>query len=72
MEPLKIWLTTVKEEGSQVEVDGKAVTNADIVQFINNLKTTKFFSDIQLIESRQAIELNVPIYSFKLKCTMVI
>jgi type IV pilus assembly protein PilN len=77
MEPLKIWLTTVREEGtkeggSQVEVDGKAVTNADIVQFINNLKNTKFFSDIQLIESRQAIELNVPIYSFKLKCTMVI
>jgi len=72
MEPLKIWLTTVKEEDSHVEVDGKAVTNADIVQFINNLKNTKFFSDIQLIESRQAIELNVPIYNFKLKCTMVI
>jgi type IV pilus assembly protein PilN len=72
MEPLKIWLTTVKEEGQQVEVDGKAVTNADIVQFINNLKNTKFFGDIQLIESRQAIELNVPVYSFKLKCTMVI
>jgi len=72
MEPLKIWLTTVKEEDSHVEVDGKAVTNADIVQFINNLKNTKFFSDIQLIESRQAVELNVPIYNFKLKCTMVI
>jgi type IV pilus assembly protein PilN len=72
MEPLKIWLTTVSEQGPQVEVEGKAITNSDIVEFINNMKNTKFFTDIQLIESRQAIELNIPVYNFKLKCTMVI
>jgi type IV pilus assembly protein PilN len=72
MEPLKIWLTSVSEQGPQVEIDGKAITNSDIVEFINNMKNTKFFADIQLIESRQAIELNIPVYNFKLKCTMVI
>ena len=72
MDPLKIWLTTVTEQGPQVEVDGKAITNSDIVEFINNMKNTKFFTDIQLIESRQAIESNVPVYNFKLRCTMVI
>jgi type IV pilus assembly protein PilN len=72
MDPLKIWLTTISAQGSQVDIDGKAITNSDIVEFINNLKNTKFFSDIQLIESRQDIELNVPIYKFKLRCTMVI
>jgi len=72
MEPLKIWLTSVTEQGPQVEVDGKAITNSDIVEFINNMKGTKFFTDNQLIESRQAIESNIPIYNFKLKCTMVI
>jgi len=67
IEPLKIWLTTIT-----VDIEGKAITNADIVEFINNMKNSKFFSDIQLIESKQAIELNIPIYNFKLRCTMVI
>ncbi|MBI3810801.1 MAG: PilN domain-containing protein [Nitrospirae bacterium] len=72
MDPLKIWLSNMTEQDSKVDIDGKAITNADIVDFINHLKNAKVFTDIQLIESRQAVELNVPIYSFKLRCTMVI
>lgn len=72
MDPLKIWLTNITEQESRVDIDGKAITNSDIVEFINKLKSTKFFTDIQLIESRQAVEFNVPIYNFKLRCTMVI
>lgn len=72
MDPLKIWLGSITAQGSQVDIDGKAITNSDIVEFINKMKNTNFFTDIQLIESRQAVELNVPIYNFKLRCTMVI
>jgi type IV pilus assembly protein PilN len=72
VDPLKIWLGTISVQGSQVEIDGRAITNSDIVEFINNMKNTKFLTDIQLIESRQAVELNVPIYNFKLRCAMVI
>jgi type IV pilus assembly protein PilN len=72
MDPLKIWLANIQVQDTRIDIDGKAVTNADIVEFINHLKGAKIFTDIQLIESRQAIELTVPIYSFKLRCTMVI
>jgi type IV pilus assembly protein PilN len=72
VDPLKIWLGKISAQGSQIEIEGKAITNSDIVEFINNMKNTKFFTDIQLIESRQAVELSVPIYNFKLRCTMVI
>lgn len=72
MDPLKIWLGTITAQDSKIDIDGKAITNSDIVEFINNMKNAKIFTDIQLIESRQAVELNVPIYNFKLRCTMVI
>src|SRR5436309_1707720 len=37
LDPLKIWLTTVDGD-AQVAINGKALTNDDIVQFIRNLK----------------------------------
>lgn len=70
LEPLKIWLTALTAQGPTVDLDGNAVTNSDIVEFINSLLSSKMFSDIQLIESRQTIEANIPIYSFKLRCTL--
>ncbi len=72
MDPLRIWLSNITVQDSKIDIDGKAIANADIVEFINTMKNTKIFTDIQLIESRQAVELNVPIYNFKLRCTMVI
>ncbi|MBI3994580.1 MAG: PilN domain-containing protein [Nitrospirae bacterium] len=72
MDPIKIWLSGITAQGSKIDIDGKAITNSDIVEFINHMKDTKFFTDIQLIESRQTVEFNVPVYNFKLRCTMVI
>ena len=72
MDPLKIWLTGITAKDSAIDIDGKAITNSDIVEFINNMKKSNIFTDIQLVESRQVVELNVPVYSFKLRCTLVI
>ena len=71
MDPLKIWLQSLTAKAGQVDIDGKAITNTDIVEFINAMKGTNFFSDIQLIESRQTIEANIPVYNFKLRCILV-
>ncbi len=70
LDPLKIWLNNISAQGIQVDIDGKAITNSDIVELINRLKDSKMFSDVQLIESRQAFEANIPIYNFKLRCSM--
>lgn len=72
LEPLKVWLVSISVQENRVDLDGKAITNSDIVEFINRLKSSKYFSDILLIESRQVIEGNIPIYSFKLKSTLVL
>jgi type IV pilus assembly protein PilN len=70
--PDRVWLTSLTEQAGKVDLEGRAVTNAEIVEYINNLKTSRYISDIQLIESRQVSEGGIPVYNFKLKCTLVV
>ena len=70
--PARVWLVGLAQQGNSVTIEGKAITNSELVDFIDNLKRSKYFSEIQILESRQGIESNVPIYNFKLNCTMAI
>jgi type IV pilus assembly protein PilN len=70
--PERVWLTSLTEQAGKVDLEGRAVTNAEIVEYINNLKASRYISDIQLIESRQMSEGGIPVYNFKLKCTLVV
>lgn len=70
LDPLKVWLTGIEEASPQITVDGKALSNDDIVAFIKNLQQVNFFSNVFLEESRQAILEGVVIYQFKLKMTI--
>lgn len=65
LDPLKVWLTSA-EGDTQVMVVGKALANADVVEFIKNLQQTNHFSSVSLQESVQGMEEGVTIYSFKL------
>ena len=69
LDPLKIWLTSVDGD-AQVAINGKALTNDDIVQFIRNLQQSGFFTDVMLEESRQAPEEGLIIYQFRLKMSV--
>lgn len=66
IEPLKVWLTNLKLSTDSVEVEGKALTNDDVVEFVNNLRRTDFFANINLQESKAAVENKINIYQFKL------
>ena len=66
LEPLKVWLTSLKVSADTVELEGRALTNDDVVEFVNNLRRTDFFSGINLQESRAAVENKINIYQFKL------
>ena len=72
MDKLKLWLVQLEVKGKGVSLSGKAVTNSDIVEFIGNLKSSKYFSDVQLIESKQVLEKGISIYSFRMKTTLVL
>lgn len=66
LDPLKLWLVSMTLKGNNVELDGRALTKDDVVEFVNNLRRTDYFSTIRLIESRSAPEKNVNVYQFKL------
>ncbi|WP_455377904.1 PilN domain-containing protein [Petrachloros mirabilis] len=66
LEPLKLWLVRVGVSGQNIDLEGRALTNDDVVEFVNNLRRTDYFSDINLQESRAATESQVNLYQFKL------
>ena len=72
--PDRVWLVSMNEQGGKIDLEGRAITNSDIVDFINNLKRSPFFKDVQIVESRQSSdnEKKIALYNFKLICTMVL
>jgi type IV pilus assembly protein PilN len=66
LEPLKVWLVRVAVSGKEIDIEGRAATNDDVVEFVNNLRRTDYFSNINLQESKAAVESQLNIYQFKL------
>lgn len=66
LEPLKVWLTKLGLSSDTVELEGKALTNDDVVDFVNNLRRTDFFTGINLQESKAAVENKINVYQFRL------
>lgn len=66
LEPLKLWLVRLEVKEKQVDLDGKALSQDDIVEFINNLRRTDHFTEIRLLESRAAAEGKTTTYQFKI------
>ncbi|MCP9454516.1 MAG: PilN domain-containing protein [Nitrospira sp.] len=66
VDPLNIWLTRLGISTDTVELEGKALTNDDVVAFANNLKGTDYFTAITLQESKAATENKVNLYQFRL------
>ena len=58
-------------KGNNVELEGRAVTNDDVVEFINNLRRTEQFGAIKLMENqagKKTTKMNT--YQFKLDLSM--
>lgn len=66
LEPLKVWLTRLGVASDTVELEGKALTNDDVVEFVNNLRRTDYFTGINLQESKATVENTVNLYQFRL------
>lgn len=66
LEPLKVWLTRLGLSANTVELEGKALTNDDVVDFVNNLRRTDYFTGINLQESKAAVENKINVYQFRL------
>ena len=70
LDPLKVWLTKLGVASETVELEGKALTNDDVVEFVNNLRRTDQFGAIKLMESRAGLDNKMNTYQFKLDLSM--
>ena len=72
MLPKGVWLTSLAESGGTIKISGVAFTNPDLVNYVQNLKGSKYMTDVQLIESRQAKIEQSSVYNFSLSFKMKI
>jgi type IV pilus assembly protein PilN len=67
--PQGVNLKSLSEKNNQVDIDGTAFTNNDIVRFVDNLKASPYFTDVFLQETVQGMQEGIEIYTYKLQVT---
>ena len=64
--PPGVWLTSMDVTVDKVNLSCTAFTNTDVVNYVDNLKSSKLFTDIYLLESVQAQTAGFSLYNFRL------
>ena len=70
--PKGVWITSLVDKGGVVSLQGFAFTNPNLVNYVQNLKGSKYIVNVSLIESRQKKVGDATIYGFKLNFRMKI
>jgi len=68
--PNGVWLQTMTMSGENINIDGYAFANSDVVSYVDNLKNSKIFTEIYLQESKSSTIEKIPVYMFKLTFKM--
>lgn len=68
--PKGVWLTLLVDKNGLINIEGVAHTNYDLVGYVQNLKDSKYFTDVNLVESRQTEIESFSVYKFKLTLRM--
>jgi len=66
--PEKIQLETLKKEGSKLGIEGFALDDETVANFMTNLRKSKIFKNVDLIVSEQAELSKVKVKKFILSC----
>jgi Tfp pilus assembly protein PilN len=68
--PKGVWLTILNDKSGVISIEGFAHTNYDLVAYVQNLKESKYLTDVMLVESRQTAIDTFEVYKFKLTFRM--
>jgi len=70
--PEKIHLESLKKEGSRLGIEGIALDDETIANFMTNLRKSKLFKNVDLIVSEQVEQSKIKLKKFILSCEIVI
>jgi type IV pilus assembly protein PilN len=65
--PERLWLTEFKETNGNTSMAGMAVDNQTVADFLRALEKSVYFSDVELIETTQVEQNNVPLKKFSMR-----
>ena len=64
--PEKLWLNSFKEQGGSINIDGTAISNEVIAQFMTDMEKSSNFKDIELVVTEQIEQGGVKMKKFSL------
>jgi type IV pilus assembly protein PilN len=65
--PNNVDLTAMTEASGNINLDGEAFTNEDVVKFVDNLKASPYLTDVYLNETVRATFEGYDFYKYKLQ-----
>ena len=65
--PLGVNIASLSVSSNNINIEGEAFTNDDIVRFVDNLKASRLLSDVTLLETSQAKHEGIDVYKYKLQ-----
>jgi type IV pilus assembly protein PilN len=69
--PEKLQLESLKKEGSKLAIEGIALDDETIANFMTNLRKSKLFKNIDLIVSEQVVQSQLKLKKFILSCEII-
>ena len=70
--PEKLQLESLKKEGSKLGIEGIALDDETIVNFMTNLRKSKLFKNVDLIVSEQVEQSKIKLKKFILSCEIIL
>jgi type IV pilus assembly protein PilN len=65
--PVGVNLVSLNESSNNINIEGEAFTNDDVVRFVDNLKASPYLSEVMLLETDQIRRESLDIYKYKLQ-----
>ncbi|GAK52825.1 fumbrial assembly [Candidatus Moduliflexus flocculans] len=66
-----LWLTSFTQQGDALAINGSALSNPVVSDYMRNLQASKFFKDVELVVSQSRLVGTQTIRDFQLKMALV-
>ncbi len=62
----QLWLTSLKETGPEIRIDGVSLGNEILADFMKRLETSSLFKQVDLVHSTQGVYKDLKVKNFTL------
>jgi len=69
--PDKVYFESVKKDGSKLGIEGVALDDETVANFMTNLRKSKLFKNVDLVVTEQVLVSKIPLKKFILSCEII-